>query len=152
VLVVGLGAGITAGALGQHPEGKRIVICEIEPRVVGAAKLFAPQNYGILSDPPVQMGFDDAPHLLAPTREEFDIITSDPIHPWVRGNSALFSREYYAIVRDHLRPGGIATQWVPLYETSELAIKIQMRTFVEAFPTGTVWNSAANNKGYDVVL
>jgi spermidine synthase len=98
------------------------------------------------------MVFDDARHFLATTREKFDIITSDPIHPWVRGNSALFSREYYDIVRSHLKPGGIATQWVPLYETSELAIKIQMRTFMEAFPTGTVWNSAANNKGYDVVL
>jgi spermidine synthase len=152
VLVVGLGAGTTAGALALHPEVERIVICEIEPRVVGAAKLFALENYRVLDDPRVQMVFDDARHFLATTREKFDIITSDPIHPWVRGNSALFSREYYEIVRAHLRPGGIATQWVPLYETSELAIKIQMRTFVDVFPAGTVWNSAANNKGYDVVL
>src|SRR5436190_3524568 len=151
-LVVGLGVGTTAGALALHPEIKRIVICEIEPRVVGAARLFAQENYRVLDDPRVQMVFDDARHFLATTREKFDIITSDPIHPWVRGNSALFSREYYDIVRAHLRPGGIATQWVPLYETSELAIKIQMRTFVEVFPRGTVWNSAANNKGYDVVL
>jgi spermidine synthase len=152
VLVVGLGAGVTAGAIAQHPEVKRLVICEIEPRVAGAARMFAPENYAVLDDPRVEVVFDDARHFLATTRERFDVITSDPIHPWVRGNSVLFSREYYAIVKSKLAPGGIATQWVPLYETSERAIQIQMRTFTDAFPNGTVWNSAVTGRGYDVVL
>jgi spermidine synthase len=152
VLVVGLGGGITAGTLALYPEVKRMVICEIEPRVVGAAQLFSAENYAVLSDPRVQVVFDDARHFLATTREKFDIITSDPIHPWVRGNSLLFSREYYAIVKAHLKPGGIATQWVPLYETSELAIKVQLRTFMDAFPNGTMWNTVTGGKGFDVVL
>jgi len=152
VLVVGMGAGITAGSLTLYPEVKRIVICEIEPRVVGAAQQFTRENYGALTNPKVEVVFDDARHFLATTREKFDIITSDPIHPWVRGNSILFSREYYAIVKDHLKPGGLASQWVPLYETNEAAIKIQMKTFVDAFPDGTVWNTIITGKGYDVVL
>jgi spermidine synthase len=152
VLVVGLGGGVSAGALSLYPEVKRIVICEIEPRVVGAARLFAEENFSVLDDPRVEIVFDDARHFLATTREKFDVITSDPIHPWVRGNSILFSREYYEIVKGRLEPGGIATQWVPLYETSELAIQIQMRTFITAFPHGTVWNTAISGRGYDVVL
>jgi spermidine synthase len=152
VLVVGLGAGVTAGAIARHSEVKRIVICEIEPRVTGAARQFARENYAVLDDPRVEVVFDDARHFLATTDERFDIITSDPIHPWVRGNSVLFSREYYEIVKARLRPHGIATQWVPLYDTSERAIQIQMRTFMGAFPDGSVWNSSANGRGYDVVL
>jgi spermidine synthase len=152
VLVVGLGAGVTAGAFVVHPEVKRIVICEIEPRVVQAAGYFSPENHAVLSDPRVQVINDDARHYLATTRETFDVITSDPIHPWVRGNSVLFSREYYAIVKEKLRPGGLATQWVPLYETNETAIKIQMRTFMEAFPNGSVWNTQGGRSGYDVVV
>jgi spermidine synthase len=152
VLVVGLGAGVTAGTLALYPEVKRIVICEIEPRVVGAARRFATENYNVLSDPRVQIVFDDARHFLATTREKFDIITSDPIHPWVRGNSILFSREYYAIVKSRLKPGGIATQWVPLYETNELAIRVQLHTFMDAFPNGTVWDTITGGRGYDVVL
>ena len=153
VLVVGLGAGVTAGAFIVHPEVKRIVICEIEPAVVPAAsRFFSQENHGVLSDERVQVVNDDARHFLATTDEKFDIITSDPIHPWVRGNSVLFSEEYYAIVKDRLNRGGIATQWVPLYETSEKAIQIQMRTFIDAFPDGTVWNSQPDAKGYDVVL
>ena len=152
VLVVGLGAGVTAGALVLHPEVERLVICEIEPRVAGAARLFARENYGVLDDPRVQVVYDDARHYLATTDERFDVITSDPIHPWVRGNSVLFSREYYEIVKARLAPDGIATQWVPLYDTSEEAIRIQMRTFLGAFPNGSVWNSSAAGRGYDVVL
>jgi spermidine synthase len=152
VLVVGMGGGISAGTLSIYPEIKRIVICEIEPRVAGATRQFAAENFHVLDNPKVEVVFDDARHFLATTREKFDVITSDPIHPWVRGNSLLFSREYYQIVREHLKPGGLATQWVPLYETSELAIKIQMQTFIEAFPNGTVWNTAITGKGYDVVL
>jgi spermidine synthase len=153
VLVVGLGAGITAGTFIVHPEVKRIVICEIEPAVLPAAsRFFSQENHSVLSDERVQVVNDDARHFLATTDEKFDIITSDPIHPWVRGNSVLFSQEYYAIVKDKLNRGGIATQWVPLYETSEKAIQIQMRTFIDAFPDGTVWNSQPDAKGYDVVL
>ena len=152
VLVVGMGGGVSAGALSLYPEVKRIVICEIEPRVVGATRLFAAENYQVLDNPKVEIVFDDARHFLATTREKFDVITSDPIHPWVRGNSILFSKEYYNIVRERLKPGGLATQWVPLYETSELAIKMQMRTFMSAFPNGTVWNTNVSGKGYDVVL
>jgi spermidine synthase len=153
VLVVGLGAGVTAGSFVLHPEVMRIVICEIEPRVVPAAsRYFGEENHGVLSDPRVEVIHDDARHFLATTHEKFDIITSDPIHPWVRGNSVLFSREYYDIVKQRLAPTGIATQWVPLYETSEAAIKIQMRTFMDAFPNGTVWNSEEAGNGYDVVL
>jgi len=152
VLVVGLGAGVTAGALVLHPEVERLVICEIEPRVAGAARLFSHENYGVLDDPRVEVVYDDARHYLATTDERFDVITSDPIHPWVRGNSVLFSREYYEIVKARLAPDGIATQWVPLYDTSEEAIRIQMRTFLSAFPNGSVWNSSAAGRGYDVVL
>jgi spermidine synthase len=152
VLVVGLGAGVTAGAFVEHPEVKRIVICEIEPRVVQAAGFFAAENHAVLSNPRVTLIYDDARHFLETTHEQFDIITSDPIHPWVRGNSVLFSREYYATVKQRLNPGGLATQWVPLYETNEAAIKIQMRTFMDAFPSGTIWNTQAGRGGYDVVV
>lgn len=152
VLVVGLGAGVTAGSIALHPGIERIVICEIEPRVAGAARLFARENDSVLNDPRVQLVFDDARHFLATTDERFDIITSDPIHPWVRGNSLLFSREYYQIVKSRLKPDGVASQWVPLYDTSEQAIQIQMRTFMSAFPSASVWNSSASGRGYDVVL
>ncbi len=153
VLVVGCGAGVTAGAFLRHPSVERIVICEIEPKVVEASsKWFAEQNYGVLNDPRTTIIFDDARHFLRTTKEKFDVITSDPIHPWVRGAASMYTEEYFEICKQHLNPGGVVTQWVPLYETDEAAVKSQVGTFMRAFPDGTLWNSDINHDGYDLVM
>lgn len=153
VLIVGCGAGITAGCFTRYSSVKRIVICEIEPMVpIAAGQYFADENRRVLADPRTEVILDDARHFLATTDEKFDIITSDPIHPWVRGAAALYSAEYYDLVKDRLNPGGIVTQWVPLYEASEAAVKSQIGTFLQAFPHGTIWNSDDEEYGYDLVM
>ena len=50
--------------------------------------------------------FDDARHRVLTMGETFDIITSDPIHPWVKGAATLYTKEYFEMVRQHLNPGG----------------------------------------------
>ena len=153
VLVVGFGAGVTAGSFVVYPGVERIVICEIEPLVVeSAGVLFAEENYDVVNDPRVEIVFDDARHFMATTRETFDLITSDPIHPWVRGAASLYSTEYFELVKQRLNAGGVVAQWVPLYETSAETVKSEMGTFFEAFPEGTVWNSDIGGEGYDVVM
>ncbi len=153
VLIVGCGAGVTAGCFVDYPGIERIVICEIEPNVIAAARdFFGYENRGVTLDPRTEIVFDDARHFLLTTREKFDIITSDPIHPWVRGAAALYSIDYYDLVKQRLNPGAVVTQWVPLYETDEAAVKSQVGTFFRAFPHGTVWNSDLEEKGYDTVL
>ena len=152
VLVVGMGAGITAGSFVRYPEVERIVICEIEPSVIEASDQFLVQNHGVLLDPRTEVIYDDARHFLATTDEQFDVITSDPIHPWVRGAASLYSVEYHELVTQHLRPGGVVAQWVPLYETDEASAKSQIATFVQSFPEATLWNSDFLDSGYDIVL
>ncbi len=82
-----------------------------------ATQYFAKENYNVMHDPRAQIVYDDARHFVLTTREKFDIITSDPIHPWVKGSATLYSKEYFELVKQHLNPGGIVTQWVPLYES-----------------------------------
>ncbi len=153
VLIVGFGAGVTAGSFVPYPEVERIVICEIEPlipRVV--SQYFREENNDVLSDPRVEVVYDDARHYLLTSREKFDIITSDPIHPWVKGAATLYTREYFDLVKRHLNPGGLVTQWVPLYESDTNVVKSEMATFFGAFPGGTVWANLSNGEGYDTVL
>lgn len=158
VLIVGCGAGVTAGCFIEYPGIERIVICEIEPRVPdGANQYFSIENRGVLSDEMrasgrVEVILDDARHFLATTDEKFDIITSDPIHPWVRGAAALYSSEYYELVKERINPGAIVTQWVPFYQTNEESVKSQVGTFIDAFPDGTIWNSDIDHNGYDTVM
>ncbi|MEW6322807.1 MAG: fused MFS/spermidine synthase [Acidobacteriota bacterium] len=152
VLIVGVGAGVTAGALSVHPGIERIVICEIEPVVPASAQAyFAEQNHHVFDDPRVEIVFDDARHFLQTTRDTFDIITSDPIHPWVRGAATLYSLEYLQLVRGRLNPGGVVSQWVPLYETDIASVKSEIGTFARVFPDTTLWNPDLLEEGYDLV-
>jgi len=152
-LVVGCGAGVTAGSFVIHPEIERIVICEIEPSIPPAAGVFfASENYDVMTDPRVEIVYDDARHYIVTTDEKFDIITSDPIHPWVKGAASLYSEEYFRLCKRRLNPGGVATQWVPLYETNLAAVQSQIATFLDVFPEGTIWSNDIEGEGYDIVL
>jgi spermidine synthase len=153
VLVVGFGAGVTAGSFVLHPGIKRIVICEIEPLIPKVvASFFARENYNVVNDPRVQIVYDDARHFILTSKEKFDVITSDPIHPWVKGAATLYTKEYFELVKQHLKPGGVVTQWVPLYESYPGVVKSEVATFFNVFPDGTVWSNDINGKGYDLVL
>ena len=153
VLIVGCGAGVTAGTFVLYPSIERIVICEIEPTIPPAAQeYFGYENHYVMDDPRVEVIYDDARHFILTTDEKFDIITSDPIHPWVKGAAALYSRDYYELCLKKLNPGGVITQWVPLYESSLDAVKSEIRTFFEAFPDGCIWSNDYYGEGYDVVM
>jgi len=153
VLVVGFGAGVTAGSFTLYPGIQRIVICEIEPLIPPVAtRFFGPQNYNVLHDPRTQIVYDDARHFVLTTPEKFDIITSDPIHPWVKGSATLYTKEYFEMVKAHLNPGGLVTQWVPLYETDADTVKSEVATFFDVFPGGTIWANENQESGYDVFL
>jgi spermidine synthase len=130
-----------------------VVICELEPLIPPASnQFFGRQNYNVLDDGRTHMVYDDARHFILSTSEKFDVITTDPIHPWVKGTSALYSKEYFELVRDHLNPGGVAAQWLPLYESDEETVKAQLATFFNVFPNGTIWSNYLNGDGYDLVL
>ena len=153
VLVVGCGAAVTAGSFVLHPDIERIVICEIESLIPQVVKeYFGQENNDVLEDPRVEMILDDARHYILTTKNKFDIITSDPIHPWIKGAASLYTKEYFEYCKERLNPGGIVTQWVPLYESNSEAVKSEIATFFEVFPDGTIWSNDSEGEGYDIVL
>jgi spermidine synthase len=153
VLVVGCGAGVTAGSFALYPEVRRIAIVEIEPLIPQVvATYFKRQNQNVLADPRTEVVYDDARHYLTTTDEQFDVITSDPVHPWVRGSAALYTREYFETIKRRLKPGGIVTQWIPLYETDTEVVRSEFATFFEVFPNAVLWANLQSGRGYDVVL
>jgi spermidine synthase len=152
-LVIGLGAGITAGAVSIDPGVQRVVVAEIEPLVPRvAAEFFAAQNFGVVADPKVEILIDDGRHYLATTKETFDGITSDPLDPWVKGAAALYTREFWQLVRARLNPGGAVTVFLQLYESTDDAVKSEVATFFEVFPNGAVFANTVRGSGYDAVL
>lgn len=153
VLIVGFGAGITAGSFVPYPDVKSIVICELEPFIPPAStKFFGAENNTVFRDPRTRVVYDDARHYIFTTHEKFDVITTDPIHPWVKGMSTLYSRQYYELVKSHLNPGGVVAQWLPIYDSDLDTVKTELATFLSVFPEGTVWSNFISNTGYDLVL
>jgi spermidine synthase len=153
VLVVGFGAGVTAGSFVTYPDVHSIVIAELEPFIPPASTAwFGKQNYEVSRDPRTRIVYDDARHYVFTTRDRFDVITTDPIHPWIKGTSTLYSKEYYELVKDHLNPGGVVAQWLPIYDSDAETIRIELATFFSVFPNGTIWTNSVNGEGYDLVL
>src|SRR5688500_11274129 len=110
VLVIGCGAGVTAGAVSIDPMVKDQTIAEIEPLVPeSVSRFFSEHNFAVVSNPKVKVHLDDARHYLLTTDEKFDAITSDPLDPWVKGAATLYTREFFNVVKAHLNPGGVVT-------------------------------------------
>jgi spermidine synthase len=153
VLIVGFGAGVTAGSFTTYSGIMDIVICELEKLIPPAAtEYFRAENYNVMNDPRTTIHYDDARHFVLTTDQKFDIITSDPIHPWVKGAATLYSKEYFEECKRRLNPGGIVTQWVPLYESDLDTVRSEIATFFEVFPNGTIFANNIDGQGYDVVL
>jgi spermidine synthase len=153
VLVIGCGAGVTAGAVSIDPAVEHETIAEIEPlvpRVVSA--YFSQHNFDVVNNPRVHVRIDDARHFVETTNETFDAVTSDPLDPWVKGAAMLYTREFFDMVKTRLNPGGVVTLFVQLYESNTDAVKSEIGTFLEAFPNGIVWGNTSEGKGYDLVL
>ncbi len=144
VAIVGLGTGRTAQAVAAFAP-RRLLVLEIEREVAEAVHLFAADGGGLPHGATLRLG--DARHSLARSRERFDVITSDPVHPGVAGSAALYSREMYALVRERLAPGGLLCQWLPLYQLTPDDLRLALRTFVRAFPEGWVFLA-----GEDLIL
>ncbi len=153
VLVIGCGAGVTAGAVSIDPAVERLTIAEIEPLVPEVVSTyFSKHNFDVINNPKTRVEVDDARHFLVTTDEKFDAITSDPFDPWVKGAATLYTREFFELVKQRLNPGGVVTVFVQLYESNLEAVKSEVATFLEAFPNGMVFGNTFNNQGYDVVL
>jgi spermidine synthase len=153
VLVIGCGAGVTAGAVSIDPAVQGVVIAEIEPLVPRVVSTyFSEYNFDVVRNPKVDVHIDDARHYLVTTDEKFDAITSDPFDPWVKGAATLYTREFFELAKRHLNPGGVMTVFVQLYESSLDAVKSEIATFMEAFPNGVVFANTQDGAGYDLVL
>jgi spermidine synthase len=153
VLVIGCGAGVTAGAVSIDPAVEQQTIAEIEPLVPKVVSTyFAAHNFDVVNNPKVRIQIDDARHFLFTTDEKFDAITSDPLDPWVKGAAMLYTREFFELVKQHLNPGGVVTLFVQLYESNTEAVKSEIGTFFEAFPNGMIFANTWNGQGYDLVV
>jgi spermidine synthase len=135
-LVVGLGGGVTPGALSQWP-GIDIDVVELSGSVIRAAPYFSHVNFNLLERPNVRLRQDDGRNYLLRTRTPYDVITADAIIPSHVGAANLYSKEYFQLVRGALAPDGVALHWNG--GGSAVEYKMILSGFFETFPNATLW-------------
>jgi spermidine synthase len=145
VLIIGFGGGMTASVVSRFPEVERIDCVEIEPAVLEAAKHLERLNRGVLSDPRLHVHFDDARNFLQTSREQYDLIISEPSNPWIAGIASLYTSEFFGVVRSHLAPGGNFVQWIQAYGLKFDDFRMILGGFSKKFGDLTLWHSSGRD-------
>ncbi|MCC7126583.1 MAG: fused MFS/spermidine synthase [Acidobacteria bacterium] len=136
--ILGLGSGVTLGSALTHGLEQAVVL-EISPEVVEASRFFDDRNHRALADPRTRLVAGDGRTHLLLSREQYDVIVSEPSNPWMAGIASLFTREFFQIARSRLAPGGVLCQWAHTYDISDANIRSIVATFLEVFPGGSAF-------------
>lgn len=144
VCVIGLGSGDTAGAILAHGV-ERVDVAEISGAVVEAATYFSDINNNALNDPRCALYRADGRNFLLTTDKTYDVIVSEPSNPWISGVANLFTREFFEIAKNRLKPGGLHCQWLHAYSMSPDDFAAVLKTMSTVFSHIQVWDMGPNN-------
>jgi spermidine synthase len=136
VLVIGVGVGQTAGRFLYHDIASLDCV-DIEPAIFPFIDRHFPNDW--LRDERVSLVADDGRTFTAHTRRSYDIISVEVGQIYRPGIDVFYTREFYADVRDRLRPGGLVAQFVPLGFLPAASFKSVVATFLEVFPAAGLW-------------
>ncbi|MFQ5720765.1 MAG: hypothetical protein ACE5IK_14600, partial [Acidobacteriota bacterium] len=152
MLTIGLASGITAGSLLTR-DADELVIVEISPTSVAAARCapFAEASGQVLEDARTRLVVADARSALLHDTRRYDLIASQPSNPWVPGVAALYTREFFRLVRGRLRSGGVFGQWVQAYGLSADDFRGILRTFAQVFPYCVLYEESLAGGDYFLV-
>jgi spermidine synthase len=130
-LVICFGMGTTFRSVMSW--GIHATAVELIPSVPKVFGYFHPDGPALLESPLASMVIDDGRRYLERSPDAFDLVAVDPPPPVSAPTSSLlYSQEFYAIIKPHLRPGGILQVWFPGGDAATLASVA--RAFRNAFP------------------
>jgi len=113
---------------------------ELVPSVPSMMGYFHKDGPEVLSSPQVHVEIDDGRRFLERTRSQYDVITVDPPPPVeAAASSLLYSLEWYALIKQRLRPGGILQEWLPYGDLATMTAV--SRALKQSFPHVRVFNS-----------
>ncbi len=140
VFVLGLGSGVTAGAVLPYPV-KHVVIAENCVPVIEGGEFFHSWNRDVLHNPRTRVCLEDGRTVLKLESQLYDAIITEPSTPWTAGVGSVFCREFYQLAAQRLKPGGIVCQWFQVYEMNDEVLKLVLRTFGSVFPYVEIWEA-----------
>jgi spermidine synthase len=150
-LIIGYATGVSVGSMLQSPI-ESVTCVELEPATVRGSKFFNHVNNQPLNDPRTHLIIDDARTILRVTPNRYDVIVSEPSHPWVPGVANLFTQEFFEMGRSRLSDQGVFVQWLQIYQLSTESLRSVLATYHKVFPHVLVFRVGGLNKGKDLIL
>src|SRR5438094_2735027 len=142
-LLIAFGCGVTADAVAHDVDRERIDIVDISKEAFDLADDYRGAGYSnSLRDPRANAIVQDGRFFLQASPRRYDIITGEPPPPKVLGSVNLYTEQFFSLMGDRLKDGGIATFWLPVYQLNVNEAKAILRAFHDAFPTTIVWSSS----------
>ena len=135
-LVIGLGGGVTAGAVARRQD-VAVDVVELSDAVVRGSEWFRHVNADVLRRPNVRLHVGDGRNHLLLAPRQYDVITADIIQPIHAGAGNLYAAEYFRLTRNALADSGLVLQWIG--HRPETQYRLIMRTFLSVFPDTTLW-------------
>jgi len=131
VLVICFGMGTSfRSALSWNVDTTAVELIPDVPRAFG---YYYDNAAEVLANPNGTVIIDDGRRYLDRCGKKFDIIIVDPPPPIeAAGSSLLFSKEFYAVARQHLNPNGILQMWYPGGDPA--TGRAVLRSAYESFP------------------
>ncbi|WP_067929559.1 polyamine aminopropyltransferase [Alicyclobacillus shizuokensis] len=162
VLVIGGGDGGAVREILKHPSVERVVLAEIDGRVIEASKRYFPHIAKGLSDARVDVQVTDGIRYVEEHPDEFDVIlvdSTDPVGPAV----GLFAKEFFQAVHRALRADGLFVAQTESPFTHQDLIRQVFRdvssvfaqthlylAYVPTYPTG-MWSFTLGSKEYNPI-
>ncbi len=109
VMLIGGGEGASIREILKHPSVERLLMVDIDREVVELCRQYLTQwHRGAFEDPRVELIYTDARGYLEQSDECFDVIFCDLPEPLEGAPSKrLYTRQFYALLRQHLDLGGL---------------------------------------------
>jgi spermidine synthase len=140
VLVIAFGAGITAGSVLASDQVSFLDVVDLNPDVEDINNLFTDVNGDVFHKPRFHFHIDDGRNYLVTSNKRYDVILGDSTHPRAYDSWILYTEEFYQAVKEHLLPGGVFAQWVPVLGSMQGDLfRIHLNTFRRVFPNSTFW-------------
>ena len=136
-MVIGFGMGVTANCLSRIP-GLRTDVAEISREVMNISEVY----FGFLNDhcaraDNVNVIIDDGRSYLFRSEENYDIITTNSVHPRLSPN--LYTLDFYELCANKMTQNGIICQWMPTNWITKGEFASLVKAFTAVFPYNSLW-------------
>lgn len=132
VLIIGYGTGSTTEAVLEIEEVETITVVELNKTLIKNLRKMELFD-DMLDQPKVALIIDDGRRFLLGTDKKYDLILIDPLRSTTAYSNNLYSSDFFALARNHLKPGGIFMSWRDEH-------RHLIKTLMDNFPYFRIYN------------